>query len=131
MQDEEKNKNLFPSEEEEELDTLNGEAEYPYYDFIGIEDRWLPENDGLERARGSDFNACAVKFANIPQLLVPWSRQEFKKNLRDFIEDLAEKKRKERAESVSLVQHLNPEMSEKITSILLGKDVKDGKGDTE
>jgi hypothetical protein len=71
-------------EEEEDYDMVFGEAEYPYWDFIGLEDRWLPSKESLDKALAGDFDACIVRFMNVGQLLVPWSKKKFKEKLLKF-----------------------------------------------
>jgi hypothetical protein len=77
---------LPKSLEADEYDLIYGEAEYPYLDFIGFEDRWLPSTDSFDNALRGKFDACMVKFVNTPQLLVPWSRKKFKDELSKFID---------------------------------------------
>lgn len=85
-EDDEKNKILgLPSNEEERI-IIRGEAEYPYYDFIGVEDRWVPTKESLENATNGEFDACVVKFANVPQMLVPWTKAKFKREYDKFVE---------------------------------------------
>lgn len=92
---EEKKKSLGLSSDSEEYEMIYAEAEYPHYDFIGIEDRWVPGEDSANRAmQEGKFDACLVKFAGISPILVPWSKEKFKGKLRDFINEI-EKKRKE------------------------------------
>jgi len=75
----------IPSEDaEEEYDMVFGEAEYPYWDFIGIEDRWLPSTDSFNKAIDGKFEACIVRFLHAGQLLVPWSKKKFKAELSKF-----------------------------------------------
>lgn len=71
-------------EEEGEYDMVFGEAEYPYWDFIGIEDRWLPSKESLQKALEGRFEACIVRFANVGQLLVPWTKKKFKSEIQKF-----------------------------------------------
>ena len=73
-------------EPEEEYDMVFGEAEYPYFDFIGIEDRWLPSAQSLDKALTGKFEACMVRFLHVGQLLVPWSKRKFKSELVKFAE---------------------------------------------
>ncbi len=73
-------------EEEDELDIVFGEAEYPYFDFVGIEDRWIPDKSSFQKALKGKFNGCLVKFANVGMLLVPWNKEKFKTELAAFIE---------------------------------------------
>ena len=77
---------LAKEEEEDELDIIYGEAEYPYFDFVGIEDRWIPDKDSFKKALKGKFNGCLVKFNNVGMLLVPWTREKFKQELSAFIE---------------------------------------------
>lgn len=72
------------AEEDEEYDMVFGEAEYPYFDFIGIEDRWLPSTESLDKALAGEFDACMVRFLHVGQLLVPWSKRKFKKEIAKF-----------------------------------------------
>src|SRR5688572_24942847 len=73
-----------------ELELVFGEAEYPYYDFIGISDRWLPTKDSFERALDKDFDACLVTFQHIGNQLVPWSKAKFKKEYSEFCKKFRE-----------------------------------------
>lgn len=73
-------------EEEGEYDMVFGEAEYPYWDFIGIEDRWLPSQESLDKALKGKFEACIVRFLHAGQLLVPWSKKKFKLEIKKFQE---------------------------------------------
>ncbi len=73
---------------DEEYDMIFGKAEYPYWDLIGIEDRWLPNRDSIEKALTErKFDACLVKFANVGHLLVPWTREKFKAEIIKFSEE--------------------------------------------
>lgn len=74
-------------DDEEDYDMVYGEAEYPYWDFIGIEDRWLPSKTSLDKALTGKFDACIVRFANVGQLLVPWTKGKFKRELLKFSQD--------------------------------------------
>jgi hypothetical protein len=74
-------------DEEYDMDMVFGEAEYPYYDFIGMEDRWLPSHTSLTKALDGDFDACVVRFMNVGQLLVPWSRKKFKAAITKFAQE--------------------------------------------
>lgn len=71
-------------QEEEEYDMVYGEAEYPYWDFIGIEDRWLPSTESFQKALDGRFEGCIVRFLHAGQLLVPWSKKKFKLELAKF-----------------------------------------------
>lgn len=70
-----------------DYDMVFGEAEYPYWDLIGVEDRWLPSRESLEKAMGGQFEACIVRFVNVGQLLVPWSKKKFKTAITKFGDD--------------------------------------------
>jgi hypothetical protein len=72
------------SEDIEDCDLIYGEAEYPYWDFIGIEDRWLPSKESLEKALDGVFEACVVRFINVGQVLVPWTKKKFKNEINKF-----------------------------------------------
>lgn len=88
--DAEKNKNLRPSYEDDELDIIIGEAEMPYQDFVSILDRWMPNRESLERAREGDFDACYVTFQGSGSFLVPWKKERFKKEFVKFVSGLME-----------------------------------------
>lgn len=70
-----------------DIDMIFGEAEYPFTDFMGIEDRWLPSSGSLNKALDGKFDACVVNFARVGQLLVPWSKKKFKAELIKFAEN--------------------------------------------
>lgn len=74
------------TQEPEEYDIIYGEAEYPYWDLIGIEDRWLPTKESFEKAMAGEFEACLVRFVHVGHLLVPWTKDKFKKSLLKFAE---------------------------------------------
>ena len=77
----------IPSDdEEEEYDIVYGEADYPYWNFMGSEDRWLPTKQSLDKALTGKFEACLVRFANVGQLLVPWTKKKFRAELMKFAE---------------------------------------------
>lgn len=101
----------LPSEADAEFDLIFGEAEYPYWDFIGIEDRWLPNSNSFEKALDGKFEACLVRFANVGQLLVPWSKRKFKAELLKFAADYEAKHPREREIKIL---NLTPEQAEKI-----------------
>lgn len=75
---------LGNTDSEPEYDIVYGEASYPYYDFIGIEDRWLPTQRSLSRALKSKFDACMVRFSNVGQLLVPMNKEKFMSEIQQF-----------------------------------------------
>lgn len=74
----------LPQETDIDFDIVFGEAEYPYWDVIGIEDRWLPTKKSFEKALSGRFDACMVRFNNVGHLLVPWSKRKFKEELLKF-----------------------------------------------
>ena len=81
-----KNREILGDNKLDDYEMVFGEAEYPYWDFIGIEDRWLPTTESLERALEGKFDACVVRFVHTGQILVPWTRKKFKEKLREFID---------------------------------------------
>lgn len=105
----------LPSQPEEDYDIIYGEAEYPYWDFIGIEDRWLPNRESINRAMTIPplFDACIVKFLNVGQLLVPWSKKTFKAKLIKFIEDY--KAKQPESERLVKIKTISAEEYKKIT----------------
>jgi hypothetical protein len=85
----------LPGAQERDYDIIYGEAEYPFHDFVGIEDRWIPNKESMQRALDGDFEACVVKFLNVVPQLVPWTKEKFKSEIGKFAEGYAEKKAKE------------------------------------
>lgn len=77
---------LNKEDDEEQYDIVYGEAEYPYWNFIGVEDRWIPNSESLQKALAGKFDACLVRFLHVGQLLVPWSKKKFKSELQKFAE---------------------------------------------
>jgi len=128
MDNNDSNKNLLPKAVDEDLDMVEGgQAQYPYYDFVGIEDRWIPNDIGLARAKDGKFNACAVKFANMPQLLVPWRKEKFKGELAKFIEDVTVKEKQKIQRNA--LRLLSPEQARKVEEML--RDDMNGQLDDE
>lgn len=72
-------------DDEEEYDIIYGEACYPYYDFRGFEDRWLPTQRSLEKAIEGKFDSCLVRFDNSGSYLVPLSKEKFLRQISSFI----------------------------------------------
>lgn len=70
-----------------EYDIIIGEAEYPYFNFIGIEDRWQPSSRSLAKAKTGKFDSCGVRFVNAGYLLVPWNKEKFKEKIKQFSEE--------------------------------------------
>lgn len=113
-------------EEEDELDIVYGEAEYPYFDFIGIEDRWIPDKESFKKALKGKFNGCLVKFSNIGMLLVPWNKEKFKAELATFIEKREEKNKEEPSDEPKKVTVIKftPEMLANIIKASEDKEEK-------
>lgn len=88
----------LPGAQEREYDIIYGEAEYPFHEFVGVEDRWIPNKESMQKAMEGDFEACVVKFLNIVPQLVPWPKEKFKAEISKFVEEYNEKKAKEAAE---------------------------------
>lgn len=82
---------LYGTEEDSELDIIEGEAEVPYIDFLSIQDRWIPNPQSWEKARKGHFEACFVTFSGSGSFIVPWTKEKFKKELRKFIEKITPK----------------------------------------
>ena len=108
-------------DESEDYDIVYAEAEYPYWDFLGIEDRWIPTNESFQKAISQNFEACLVRFANVGHLLVPWTKKKFKKEIQKFAEEYELKHPKEKKKKKQLrILSLSPEQADKI--------MKDGEG---
>lgn len=112
-----KNKEKFgdlPNEEEdEEYDVIQGFAEYPYWDFIGIEDRWIPCTESFKRAMKGKFDACIVRFLNVGQLLVPWTREKFKDEIKKFEQEYLTMNPTKKEQELRVL-NITPEQLEKI-----------------
>lgn len=78
--------------EPSDYDIIYAEAECPYWDFLCVNDRWLPSSESFEKARGGEFEACSVSFGQCGTFCVPMSKDKWKKKLRAFIAKLPEKK---------------------------------------
>lgn len=74
-------------QEQGDYDMVFGEAEYPYWDLIGVEDRWLPSRESFSKAMNGQFEGCIVRFVNVGQLLCPWTKKKFKAALLKFAEE--------------------------------------------
>lgn len=74
---------------DEEVEVFVGEAELPYYDFLGAVDRWGPSKESKERARAGEFDHCMVMFHNAGTFMVPWSKKKFKQKLQEFSQSVA------------------------------------------
>ncbi len=103
-------------DEDEEYDIVYGEAEYPYWDFIGIEDRWLPSTESLQRAMEGKFEACIVRFLHAGQILVPWSRKKFKTEIAKFqaLYEAAHPKQAEKPKAAIPIMTLTQDQYKKI-----------------
>lgn len=122
----------LPGEQEPEYDIIYGEAEYPFHDFVGIEDRWIPNKESMERALDGEFEACVVKFMNVVPQLVPWTRDKFKTEIGKFAKEYAEKKAREADEikqpEMRIIQ-ITPEQLQELfqngAEDITGKDQED------
>lgn len=99
-----KEKLNLPNQEDDEMDIVIGEAEYPYNLFVGISDRWLPKKESFREAQESlVFDACYVTFSGIGSFIVPWKKAKFKKEFTTFVRALQkrikEKKNKEKVQN--------------------------------
>lgn len=113
-----KDKDLMGDVEDEEgYDMIFGEAEYPYWDFVGIEDRWLPSEESFDKALEGKFEACIVRFLHAGQLLVPWSKKKFKTELAKFAEQYEEAnpRQQEKKPTELRIMTLTPEQFKKAT----------------
>jgi hypothetical protein len=79
---------LYDPKNEGDPDLIYGEAEHPYFNFISVEDRWLPTMESKERAGSGVFDACSVNFANTYEKLVPWNKKYFKEQYLKFVNSL-------------------------------------------
>lgn len=118
---------LGNKDDEEGYDVAKAEAQYAYYNFRGIEDRWLPSEESFDRALEGKFDACSVIFVHSAPVLVPWPKQKFKDRLAEFarkrqeeMEAEAGKKEEKMVVQTSSVP-LTPEQAEKIMEILKPK----------
>jgi len=102
-----------------EYDIIYGEASYPYFDFIGFEDRWLPTQRSLQRALKQKFDACIVRFDNAGQFLVPMSKEKFKQKIDEFSVE-RKKDVKEEPKNTILIT-INPDI---LTSLIKKEDEK-------
>ena len=104
-------------DEETEYDMVYGEAEYPYWDFIGVEDRWLPSTESWEKAMKGKFEACIVRFLHAGQLLVPWNKKKFKSELAKFQQtyEAANPKQNEKKVPEIRIMNLTAEQFKKAT----------------
>ena len=65
-----------------------GEAEVPYFDFLGVIDKWGYTEESREKARNGIFDHCYVMFATSGTFLVPWNKKKFKEKLIEFTKSL-------------------------------------------
>lgn len=104
------------STEQGDYDMIEGYAEYPYWDFIGIEDRWLPNRASIDKAMNDRiFEGCIVRFANAGQMLVPMSRKEFKASISKFIEKYKATQPEQPEQRVVKIKTLSAEEFKRIT----------------
>ena len=79
---------IMALDNEQAADMIMGEAECPYYDFVSVTDRWLPNEESFDRALEGKFDACGVIFSQSGTFIVPWNKKKFKRELNKFIEAL-------------------------------------------
>lgn len=116
MEQQIRDKELLGGTNNEGYDMAFGEAEYPYWDFIGIEDRWLPTPESFNKALEGKFEACLVRFIHAGQILVPWTRKKFKAELTKFAEEYEVANPQENGKKTELrIMTLTPEQFEKAT----------------
>lgn len=71
-----------------EMDIIEGTAECPFTDFLGLSDAWYPDEESFKQAlENKKFNACRVHFSQCGSYTVPWTRAKFKKELQSFIDN--------------------------------------------
>jgi len=123
----EQDSNLFnkPEPVEVEYDIVYGEASYPYFDFVGFEDRWLPTKRSLRRALQQKFDACMVRFANIGQFLVPMSKEKFLEAIEEFAAE-REKPPVELPVNATVVKFTPELLAQLIAKQIEGSDEKEG-----
>jgi len=85
-------------DEPDEVDIIIGEAEQPYFDLIGITDRWMPDDESFEKAKRSKFNACTVTFMHTGSFVVPMNKEKFKKKFQEFVDSLPKEEETEDAQ---------------------------------
>lgn len=86
--DNEEKKHKLGLPNEEAVDIITGEAECPYYDLISITDRWLPTDESIENAMNGQFDACYVVFGASGSFVVPWNKEKFKQEYRQFMQSI-------------------------------------------
>lgn len=113
-----KQRSLLNSDDEEDYDIATGEAEYPFDDFIGIEDRWFPTKKSFQKALKGKFEACMVRFAHVVPCLVPLNKEEFKQSLETFISQYEQKQKEKHGEGTIIQMSDNQfeKFMEKISS---------------
>lgn len=81
--------------DDSEVDMIEGIAELPYYDFLGLSDAWIPNEESFRNALDNkSFNACRVHFSQSGSYTVPWTRAKFKKEFQKFLDQYEPKKEK-------------------------------------
>lgn len=79
---------LFPNAQDEDMETVIGEAEVPYFGFVSVLTRWLPQAASRDKAlQEGIFDACYVQFDS-GSYLVPWTKERFKREYKQFVESL-------------------------------------------
>lgn len=104
----EKDKEKMALESDLEADIVIGNVECPYWDFISISDKWLPNKESFENALKGKFDACGVLFSQSGHYLVPWTREKFKKEFKKFVD----KQPKHQLREVKIVPLENDEDNE-------------------
>ena len=96
MQEKDKLNALLNKDDDDDLEAIHGEAEVPYFDLVGLVDKWGPNRESKERARRGVFDHCMVIFQTAGIYLSPMSKREFKKKFEEF----ADKRVKDDAEKI-------------------------------
>jgi hypothetical protein len=122
----EKQQNLYGADDSPEYDIVYGEAAYPYYDFVGFEDRWLPTQLSLKKALKQKFEACIVRFANIGQFLVPMNKQKFREAIEQFAEEREKQPEEEQPKGNVTIIKFTPEMLAQLATNKTIGDEKQG-----
>lgn len=83
MKKEERNK-MMALDMEDDRDVIIAEAEVPYFDFLGIIDRWGFTRESKNKAKKGVFDHCMVMFLNSGTFIVPWNKNKFKEKISEF-----------------------------------------------
>jgi hypothetical protein len=93
---------------------------YPYYDFIGVEDRWLPTKESLDNAMDGRFDACIVRFSGMSPFLVPWTRGKFLKELKKFTDRRVKEKEVDSEREVTVVGMTQDKLAKIFQGVKMG-----------